>query len=155
MAAYDYIRETTNQDFGTDLPANGLNRIHKVQRSINFETACAALKASVDFATGDVLKIIDIPAYTWVVAVFAETTTASDAIDDIDIGDETQTAGWVDDVDVSATEDDNSLDSVSYGLANAGGKLYSTADTIDIKINTDGASDDGVLKVTALMVDVS
>lgn len=152
---YDYIREATSKDYGTDFPANALNRIHTVQRSINFATAVSDLKADVDFATGDVIKIIDVPIDTWVVFVTAETTTDSDAIDNIDIGDETTTNGWVDDIDMTTTgEDDDSLDGVTYSLATAGGKHYSSADTIDIIVNTSGASDDGILKVTALMVDV-
>ena len=149
--AYDYIREATSKDYGTDVPANGLNRIHTVQRSVNLETACSDLKADVDFTSSDVIKIIDVPIDTWVVFVTAETVTAGDCTN-LDIGDETTPAGWVEDVDMTAGEDDDSLDGVTYSLATAGGKFYTSADTIDIDI--EDATDDGVLLVTALMVDV-
>lgn len=149
---YDYISETSGQYFGTDLPANGLGRVHKVQRSVDLAAAVSSLKAGVDFTSADILEIIDVPVNTWVVAVFAETTTAGDCTD-LDIGDGATANGWIDDIDMNAGEDDDSLDAVTFSLATAGGKLYTSADTIDIDIND--ATDDGVLKVTALMIDVS
>jgi len=161
MATYDYIDETDEQYFGTDFPAAGLARMFVVQRTVNFETACTDLKSGEDFAQNDVIKLIDVPANTWVLAVAVRVTTASDTADDVDIGDGDDTDGWIDGLDMTSTSN-KGFAGVSgtdgggaFSVATAGGKWYTSADTIDLKFTGASGVDDGVFEITAIMMDIS
>lgn len=138
-------------------------------------TKAFVLEASVDFAdinvtTNDVVQAISIPANTWVQFVNAEVVSASTtnvgANHSITVGDGSDADGWVASLALITAGTDASSVPLRQTLTNTTGiavttaspaygwgKVYTAADTIDLTSN--GAQTDGVVRVRAVVFDVS
>lgn len=154
MATYDYISETSSQYFGTDFSANvSGGGLYVIQRTVNFATAITVLKSGTAFAIADTVELIDIPVNTWVMAVMVRVTTASDSgeSDDVDFGDST-TNYFIDSMNMTTTGTSDSLTTSSTGFATSGGKVYTSADTLDAYFVA--AGDTGIFELTMVCMDV-
>ena len=96
------------------------------------------LKGEIDFAvdnqsSGDIIQLISIPADTHVLAVDTKVVTAEGGTLTYESGDAVDPNGW------DAAVDGNVAGSVqgNGAFASDGGKLYTSADTLDIVINND------------------
>lgn len=93
---------------------------------------------SVTGAANDIVQCLAIPADTLVTSVILEVTTVSGvASSTIDIGDGDDADGWDATVDANSTGLTNG--DGAFCMQTAGGKLYTTADTIDMTVNTASA----------------
>lgn len=105
------------------------------------------------FAAADILQLFSVPAGTWVPATFIEILTVEGETATVDLGDGTDTDGFINDFDANAVAWGSSLITTAFSLATAGGKVYSAADTIDLLLNT-AAFNVGKLRVIVPMVDL-
>ncbi len=154
-STYDYISETASKYFGTDFPENALDKAYVVQREINLATAMTDLSVTTAFASGDSLLCIDVPANTWVPAVFLENRTVTVSVGmTYDVGDGDDPNGFIDGITSTTAGWSTNFLTTEYSLAASGGKVYTTADTIDVYMQ-DATSSNGVFVLTAVMVDVS
>lgn len=127
------------------------------------------IEAEVDFSKvnsgngtvqNDIIQALSIPANTFVQLVYYKVSTASANLDDLDIGDGATADGYVDGLDMESTGDGTSWNTtLTEGTPNTTveafslGKFYTTADTIDLKQNTNDTVVTGVIKVGALCFD--
>ena len=116
---------------GKGIPAIGTNRISLVEVEMDFakitakrsEVGATALRAS------DKLQVIDIPAHTQVTNVGMRVVSAESSAATVDIGDDSDPDGYLNDANVSAVSGfSNTQGTVGYG----NGKYYATDDTIDL-----------------------
>ena len=155
-ATYDYRATTTDMyDGSVPYTVYGVDRQFYAERTINFATAVADLTSGVDFIANDVLELISIPANTWVYMVAVTMDTVSDAINDVNIGDGTDTSGYIDAIDMTSTGTSTNLITSTYSIATAGGKIYTSADTIDAEIIGSVAADDGIFTIKVMGWDIS
>lgn len=141
------------------LPADGLNKTHRVEVTLDFPKIIAARLAAgvAALVATDVLEIIPIPAGTVVMNVGMEVTTAAGVTSTLSIGDGTAAAGYLAATSVNATGWSGGVPVLSAGAfapTLSGGKLYSAADTIDVTIGT-AVPAAAVVRVFAVMVDVT
>lgn len=93
--------------------------------------------AAFDGSSSDVLQVLDIPAGTFIHAVWTKMVTPEGAICAGTWGDGSQTAGFV------ATQDFNAAAGTYAGPAGSevyaayGGKFYASADTLDLVLATE------------------
>lgn len=139
--------------------AAGLSKVSRVEVTLDFAkiaTARAAAGAAA-VASGDVIEAIPLPAKSFVLAVGYDVTTAEGASATIDLGDGSDTDGYLNDVSL------NSVASGAMALALAeaapntvagysNGKYYSAADTIDVLINS-ASVDAAKVRIWALVMD--
>lgn len=156
MATYDYIRTASDQFDGSNINAvKGNDKIFFARRIINLETAVNDLKAGTDFVQNDIIELIQIPIDTHVLAVIVKVTTASDTASDCDFGDGGDTTGYLDSISLTSTGTQQSFLTEAYSVAVGGGKIYTTADTIDLKFIGASAVDDGIFEITVIGWDLS
>jgi len=108
----------------------------------------------------DVYQCLAIPADTLVLNVFVKVATAATGTLTIDVGDASDADDWDEDVDVTAT-----AGTVTYGISGTDtlcdtvgdgqGKLYTTADTIDITIVSSTGAVGPKLEIYALCVSIN
>jgi hypothetical protein len=144
----------------------GLNKISRVEVVLDFAkiTAARAAASATALANGDIIEAIPLPAKCLVMAVGLDVTTAEGGTLTIDVGDGSDTDGFLDGVNantVASYQSGNNL-TVTAGTPNAVagtpyayalGKYYSAADTIDVVIVN--AADVAVMRLWALVVDCS
>jgi len=140
--------------------AAGLNKVHRVGVTLDFAKITAArLAASATALTsGDVIEAIPLPAKSLVLRVGLDVTTVEGGTLTIDVGDGSDPDGFLDGVDANAVASYCSALALTEGTPNtitgySGGKYYSTADTLDVKIVN--AADVAVMKLWALVLDCS
>lgn len=114
-------------------------------------TVGGAAVATSGLAAADVAEVLDIAAGTHVLVVYATVLTPEGGTQVLDIGDGATAAGYFDDFDANAAAGTTgaSLVTVTFSLATAGGKLYTSADTIDITSVTN-AYGVGKIRLTAV-----
>lgn len=146
--------------------AAGLNRVHRVEVTLDFAkiTAARAAASATALANGDIIEAIPLPAKSLVMAVGLDVTTAEGGTLTIDVGDGTDPDGYLDGVNgntVASYQSGNNL-TVTAGTPNAVvgtpyayalGKYYSAADTLDVVLVN--AADVAVVHLWALVVDCS
>ena len=110
----------------------------------------------------DIVQLIQVPANTLVLGVSFSVTTASSNMADFDIGDGATTDGYIDGASMATVNDGcswvttfNEATPNTTSEAFSLGKFYTTADTIDLKQNTNATVVTGVLKVKAAMIDMN
>ena len=156
MATYDYIRTTSDQFDGSNINAvKGNDKIFFARRTINLETAVNDLKAGTDFVQNDIIELIQIPIDTHVLAIIVKVTTASDTASDCDFGDGATVDGYLDGLNLTSTGTTGSFLTETFSLALGGGKIYTAADTIDLKFIGASAVDDGIFEITVIGWDLS
>jgi len=104
--------------------------------------------------TGTTVAVIDVPAKTWIppygVSIYVETAFAG-GTPSIDIGDGSDTDGWIDTTDITETTIGTySSTAAAYAVT---GKYYSAADTIDAVVSASLTA--GSARVMVQMVDCS
>ena len=98
-------------------------------------------KAYDQGATGaaDVLKVFSVPAGTFVDKAVCIVRVAEGGTQIADIGDGDDADGYMNDTDLNATAGTADFsDTTDDAFAEAGGKYYSSADTIDVTLITNG-----------------
>jgi len=142
MAEYDYVDVTTGADYYGEGVCSAFTNKHFIwKRSINLATAGDALVGTAGsgaFSAADILNIFNVVEGMCVNNVVVEVYTAEGATCTADIGDGTDPNGYLKLVDLNAAawyQADGtyggkylSMDTPTHGV----GKLYTTADTIDI-----------------------
>jgi hypothetical protein len=111
----------------------------------------AAVLAGGGLTAADVAEVLSIGAGTHVLCVYATVLTAEGATQVLDIGDGATADGYFNDLDANAAAGTTSasLVTVTFSLATAGGKLYTSADTIDITAVTNNYNA-GKIRLTAV-----
>lgn len=146
--------------------AAGLNKVHRVEVTLDFAKIAAARLAAgaTALTSGDIIEAIPLPAKSLVLGVGLDVTTVEGGTLTIDIGDGTDPDGFLDGVNANTAASywsGNNL-TVTAGSPNAVagtpyayalGKYYSAADTIDVV--TVNAADAAVMKLWAIVVDCS
>jgi hypothetical protein len=129
---------------------------------LDFAAIVAARSAAgaTALTSTDVLQVISLPAKTLVLAVGADVTTAEGATLTLDVGDGSDTDGWLDGINAnSATSYCSIAPALTEGTPNTlvpaygQGKYYTAADTIDVLINNSGI-DTCVVRLWALVVNI-
>ena len=111
----------------TSLPAVDGAKSFTVQNYVDFDAT------SRD--SGDVIQMLSIPAGTFVDVVVAEIETVEGGTLTFDVGDGADANGWHDAVDGNVLGQTRGTG--QYSSTTDGGKLYTTADTIDITLDND------------------
>ena len=111
--------------------------------------AVAAYKGSA-VALNDVAQIISIPAGAFVLTVACKVTTVEGGACTFDVGDGATVDGYLDGVDGNTSADVQSFTADTTEAFGAG-KLYTAADTIDVKLIT-GTAAAVVAKVSATYI---
>lgn len=140
-----------------------------VNAYLNNQDGVYAVTATLDFTKinngsgtvqNDIVQLIQVPANTLVLGVSFRVATVSSNMADFDIGDGSVTDGYIDGASMATVNDGCSWvttfneatpNTTAEGMSL--GKFYTTADTIDLKQNTNATVVTGVLKVKALMID--
>lgn len=140
------------------VPAKGTNRSSVVSVVLDFPKIIAARAAAgaPALAANDVLEVLPVPAGTIVRNVGLQVHTPA-ASGTIAIGDGTAAAGYLAAQAVSSTGMFGGVPVLAAGAfapTLSGGKLYSTADSIDITIGT-AVPSTAVVRVFAELVDVT
>ena len=104
--------------------------------------------------TGTTKAVIDVPAKTLVVEVVCVVTEAfAGGTPLLDVGDGTDTDGWVDQGDITATTIGSYRgDETTTAAFSGSGKYYATADTIDVVVSA--SLTNGTAYVLARMIDL-
>ncbi len=146
--------------------ATGLNKVHRVEVVLDFAAITAARLAAgaTALANGDIIEAIPLPAKSLVMAVGLDVTTAEGGTLTIDVGDGSDTDGYLDGVNANTAASYQSGNNLTltagspnavagtpyaYGL----GKYYSAADTIDVLLVN--AADVAVMRLWAIVADCS
>ncbi len=141
------------------LPADSLNKVHRVEITLDFPKIIAARSAAnlTALAASDVLEILPIPAGTIVSNVGMVVTTAAGVTSTLSIGDGSAAAGYLAATSVNATGTSGGVPVLSSGAfapTLSGGKAYAAADTIDVTIGT-AVPAAAVVRVFAILIDLN
>jgi hypothetical protein len=115
-----------------------------------FNAADAATVKGSAIALNDVFQLISIPAGAFVLSVAAKVTTVEGGTCTFDIGDGATVDGYLDGVDGN-TEANTQSFTADTTEAFGAGKLYTAADTIDLKLIT-GTATVLVVKLSATYI---
>jgi len=143
MGTEDY---TGGSSVGSVIPTKGLGMMYTREVQIDFSDTNA------DAST--VVQALDIPAGTQVFNVWLEIVTAEGGTLTCTVGDGDGADSFEGEADLNAT-----AGTVTYGAGGtdayvtAGGKFYSSADTIDLTLSAN-AADTAVVNVIALCADI-
>jgi hypothetical protein len=141
--------------------ADGLTKVTRMEVVLDFAKIAAARTAAgaTALASGDVLEVIPVPAKTLVMRVGYDVTTAEGATATFDLGDASDTDGYLNDADLNAVGSGVMALTLASGTPNtvagySNGKYYSAADTIDVLLNN-SSIDTAVVRIWALVADCS
>jgi hypothetical protein len=141
--------------------ADGLTKVTRMEVVLDFAKIAAARTAAgaTALASGDVLEVIPVPAKALVMRVGYDVTTAEGATATFDLGDGSDTDGYLNDADLNAVGSGVMALTLASGTPNtvagySNGKYYSAADTIDVLLNN-SSIDTAVVRIWALVADCS
>lgn len=141
--------------------ADGLTKVTRMEVVLDFAKIAAARTAAgaTALASGDVLEVIPVPAKALVMRVGYDVTTAEGATATFDLGDGSDTDGYLNDADLNAVGSGVMALTLASGTPNtvagySNGKYYSAADTIDVLLNNNSI-DTAVVRIWALVADCS
>jgi len=141
--------------------ADGLTKVTRMEVVLDFAKIAAARTAAgaTALASGDVLEVIPVPAKSLVMRVGYDVTTAEGATATFDLGDGSDTDGYLNDADLNAVGSGVMALTLASGTPNtvagySNGKYYSAADTIDVLLNN-SSIDTAVVRIWALVADCS
>ena len=141
--------------------ADGLTKVTRMEVVLDFAKIAAARTAAgaTALASGDVLEVIPVPAKALVMRVGYDVTTAEGATATFDLGDASDTDGYLNDADLNAVGSGAMALTLASGTPNtvagySNGKYYSAADTIDVLLNN-SSIDTAVVRIWALVADCS
>ena len=141
------------------LPADSLNKAHRVEITLDFPKIIAARAAAglTALAASDILEVIPIPAGSIVSNVGMVVTTAAGLTSTLSIGDGSAAAGYLAATSVNATGTSGGvpvLASGAFAPTLSGGKAYAAADTIDVTLGT-AVPAAAVVRVFAVLIDLN
>jgi len=141
------------------LPADSLNKVHRVEILLDFPKIIAARAAAglTALAASDVLEILPVPAGSIVSNVGMVVTTAAGLTSTLSIGDGSAAAGYLAATSVNATGTSGGvpvLASGAFAPTLSGGKAYAAADTIDVTLGT-AVPAAAVVRVFAVLIDLN
>jgi len=141
------------------LPADALDKVHRVEMVLDFPKIIAARSAAgaTALAASDVLEVIPVPAGTIVSNVGMTVTTAAGVTSTLSIGDGSAAAGYLAATSVNATGTSGGvpvLASGAFAPTLSGGKVYASADTIDVTIGT-AVPAAAVVRLFAVFTDIN
>ena len=141
------------------LPADSLNKVHRVEILLDFPKIIAARAAAglTALAASDVLEILPVPAGSIVSNVGMVVTTAAGLTSTLSIGDGSAAAGYLAATSVNATGTSGGvpvLASGAFAPTLSGGKAYAAADTIDVTLGT-AVPAAAVVRVFATLTDLN
>ncbi len=143
------------------LRADGLTKVTRMEVTLDFAKIAAARSAAgaTALASGDVLEVIPVPAKSLVMRVGYDVTTAEGATATFDLGDGSDTDGYLNDVDLNSVASGVMALTLAEAAPNTvagytNGKYYSAADTIDVTLNNN-AINVAVVRLWALVADAS
>ena len=153
------VSESLGYNKGSAAPrAEGLHKVNRYEVELDFAAISAARTAAgaAAIGAGDGLEALRIPAKSLVMAVGMDVVTAEGGTLTVDIGDGSDTDGWLDGVNANTVASYCSAAALAEGTPNTfvgygAGKYYSAADTIDVI--TVNAADAAVVRVWALVAD--
>lgn len=138
----------------------GLHKVNRVEVVLDFAKITAARLAAgaTALTSGDIIEAIPLPAKTLVLRVGLDVTTAEGGTLTIDVGDGSDTDGYLDGVNANTVASYCSALALTEGAPNtitgySNGKYYSAADTVDVLIVN--AADVAVMRLWALVLDCS
>ena len=141
--------------------ADGLTKVTRMEVVLDFAKIAAARTAAgaTALASGDVLEVIPVPAKALVMRVGYDVTTAEGATATFDLGDGSDTDGYLNDADLNAVGSGVMALTLASGTPNtvagySNGKYYSAANTIDVLLNN-SSIDTAVVRIWALVADCS
>ena len=139
--------------------AEGLNKVTRMEVVLDFAAIAAARAAAgaAALASGDVLEIMPVPAKTRVLGVGYDVTTAEGATATFDLGDGSDTDGYLNDISLNSVASGVMSLTLAEGAPNtisgySNGKYYSAADTIDLVVNSNSV-DAAKVRIWALVQD--
>jgi len=144
------------------LPADSLNKVHRVEITLDFPKIIAARAAAglTALAASDILEILPVPAGSIVSNVGMVVTTAAGVTSTLSIGDGSSQVGYLAATTVNSTGTSGGvpvLSSATLGLfapTLSGGKTYAAADTIDVTLGT-AVPAAAVVRVFAVLIDLN
>ena len=123
-------------------------------KTFNLKTLMTSLKAGVAFTTSDIINAFYIPANTLVLGVGCVVHVAEGGACTIGVGDTGSTSGYLTTVNLNSTSTSVwTAHTAAYGTDNMLGKLYTSASTIDILVNS-ASTDFAVFTLTAVCIDL-
>jgi hypothetical protein len=141
--------------------ADGLTKVTRMEVVLDLAAIAAARSAAgaAALASGDVLEVIPVPAKSLVMRVGYDVTTAEGAVATFDLGDGSDTDGYLNDVDLNTVASGVMALTLATGTPNtvagySNGKYYSAADTIDVLLNS-ASVDAAKVRIWALVADAS
>lgn len=147
---------------GSKLPFMGRPGVVMVHKAFDFSDS--RINSGNGTVQNDVVALLAVPAGSVVVGTAAECKAGQDPdelsanLDDLDIGDGANSDGWHDGLDLTAAEFEYSgfPDLAGPGGSEAyhTGKVYTTADTIDLLQNTNATVVTGVLRLRVFFLDM-
>lgn len=139
--------------------AAGLHKVHRVEVELDFAKIAAARSAAgaAAIASGDVIEAIPVPAKSLVMRVGYDVTTAEGATATFDLGDGSDTDGYLNDVSLNSVASGVMALALAEAAPNtvsgySNGKYYSAADTIDVLVNS-ASVDAAKVRIWALVMD--
>lgn len=134
-------------------------RMYRTEVVLDFAKIAAARSAAgvAALASTDVLQVIPLPAKSYVLAVGYDVTVAEGATATFDLGDGSDTDGFLNDISLNSVASGVMALALTEAAPNtvtgySNGKYYSAADTIDMLINSDNI-DAAEVRVWALVMD--
>jgi hypothetical protein len=131
------------------IPADGLNKMFVLKNTIDF--------SEVNSGASDVVQVLAVPAGTMVVDVITKVVTPEGGTLTATVGDGSGASSWDGAVDLNAvagTYTQSAAGTDAYATTAAKGKIYSSADTIDLTMSAN-AGDTAVLEVFAICYDLN
>jgi len=141
------------------LPADSLNKVHRVEILLDFPKIIAARLAAglTALAASDILEVIPIPAGSIVKEVGMVVTTAAGLTSTLSIGDGSSQVGYLAATTVNSTGTSGGVPTLTSGAfapTLSGGKVYAAADTIDVTLGT-AVPAAAVVRVFATVTDIN
>lgn len=143
------------------LRAEGLNKAVRMEVVLDFAAIKAARAAAgaTALASGDVLEVMAVPAKTLVMAVGYDVTKAEGGTATFDLGDGSDTDGYLNDINLNSVASGAMSLALATGTPNtvagySAGKYYAAADTIDVLLNNNDVNA-AVVRIWALVADAS
>lgn len=128
--------------------ANDLSPVKRIEAT--FDSVAALAQNGTAILANDVFQLISVPANTFVFNVRAEVLTQEGAASTFDVGDGATADGYLGGANGNAATNAQSF-TADIVKAFGSGKLYTSADTIDLKVMT-GAWLKLKVKLTATMI---
>jgi hypothetical protein len=146
---YDVEQRTTKHPYST---AERLQATKVISNTVDFSKYLSATAVTVGCASADSVKVLPIPAGSFVVGIRVKVITAEGATQTVDIGDSVGNAGWGSGINLNAATDSfsfNATTTPTYGV----GKYYAAAADIYLLLNH--TADTAVVQISALVADLN